>query len=79
MVTVPILVFPDWIKEFHVHVYASSIALDTVLAQEGEGEIDHLMAFSKRNLSTTEKNYTTTERECLAMVYALQKYRHYLL
>ena len=76
MVTMPILVFPYWAKEFHVHVDASSIALKAVLAQEGEGDIDHPMAFSSRNLSTVEKNYTITEREGLAMVYALQKYRH---
>lgn len=79
MVNVPILVFPDWRKVFHVHVDASSIALGTVLAQQGVGEIDHPMAFSSRKLSTAENNYTTTEREGLAMVYALQKYRHYLL
>jgi len=47
-----------------------------MLSQEGEGEIDHPMAFSSRKLSTTENNYTMTEREGLAMVYALQKYRH---
>jgi hypothetical protein len=35
MVTVPIMVFPDWSKEFHVHVDASSIALGVVLAQPG--------------------------------------------
>jgi len=60
MVTAPILFFPDWTKEFHVHVDASSIALGVVLAQEGEGEIDHPMAFSSKKLSTAEKNYTTT-------------------
>ena len=32
MVTTPILVFPDWKKEFHVHVDASSVALDIVLS-----------------------------------------------
>jgi len=79
MVIAPILVFPDWKNEFHVHVDASSIALGAVLAQEGEGEIDHPVDFSSRNLSTAENNYTTIEREGLAMVYALQKYRHYLL
>lgn len=57
----------------------SSIALSTVLAQEGEGEINHPMAFSNIKLSTAEKNYTTTEREGLAMIYALQRYIHYLL
>jgi hypothetical protein len=79
MVTMPILVFPDWSKEFHVHVDASYIALGVVLAQPGEGDIDHPLAFSSRKLSTTEVNYTTTEREGLAMVYALQKFFHYLL
>jgi hypothetical protein len=57
-----------------VHVDASSIALGAVLAQPGEGDIDHPLAFSSRKLSTTEINYTTTEREGLAMVYALQKF-----
>jgi hypothetical protein len=37
------------------------------------------MEFSSRKLSESEKNYNTTEREGLAMVYALQKFRHYLL
>jgi hypothetical protein len=79
MVTTPILVFPNWSKEFHVHVDTSSIALGAVLAQLGAGYIDHLLTFASRKLSKDEINYTTTEREGLAMVYALQKFRHYLL
>jgi hypothetical protein len=79
MVTTPIVVFPDWSNEFHVHVDDSSIALGEVLAQLGSGDIDHPLSFASRNLSTSEINYTTTEREGLAMVYALQKFRHYLL
>jgi hypothetical protein len=79
MVTAHILVFPDWIKEFHVHVDASSIALGVVLAQSRSGDIDHPLAFSSRKLSIAEINYTTTEREGLAMVYTLQMFRHYLL
>ena len=73
MVIAPILVFPDWNKEFRVHFDASSIALGVVLAQSGEGNIDHPIAFASRKLSTAEKNYTTTKREGLAMVHALQK------
>jgi hypothetical protein len=79
MITAPILVFPDWSKEFHVHLDASSIALGVVIAQPGARYIDHLLAFASRKLSTTEINYTTTEREGLAMVYTLQKFHHYLL
>ena len=77
--TAPILIFTDCKKEFHVHVDASSISLGILLNQPGEGTIDHPIAFASRKLSTTEKNYTTTEREGLAMVYALQNFRHYLL
>jgi hypothetical protein len=79
MVTAPILVFPDWRKEFHMHVDASSISLGVVLAQSRVGDIDHPLAFASRKLSTAEINYTTTEREGLAMVYVLQKFCHYLL
>ena len=79
MVTVPILIFPDWKKEFHVHVDASSIVVGIVLTQPREGAINHPIAFESRKLSTIEKNYTTTEREGIAMVYALQNFRHYLL
>ena len=79
MVTMPILVFPDWKKIFHVHVDASSIALGIILAQPGEEGINHPIAFASRKLSSAERNYTTTAREGLSMVYALQKFRHYLL
>jgi hypothetical protein len=74
MVTAPILVFPYWNKEFHVHVNASSIELGVVMAQPGEGDINHLLDFARRKLSTTKINYITTEREGLAMVYVLQKF-----
>jgi hypothetical protein len=79
MVTASILVFPNWSKEFHVHVDASSIGLGAVLAQLRAGDIDHPLSFAIRKLSIAEINYTTTEREGLSMVYALQKFRHYLL
>jgi hypothetical protein len=77
--TAPILVSLDWDKEFHLHVYASSIALGAMLSQIGEGTIDHSNVFTSRKLSVFEKKYTTTEREGPSMVYALHKFKHYLL
>ena len=62
-----------------MHVDASSTTLGVVLAQPGEGNLHHLIAYASRKLSFSKRNYTTTEREGLAMVYALQKFRHYLL
>jgi hypothetical protein len=65
MVTAPILVFPNWSKDFHVHVDSSYIALGAVLSQLGARDIDHSLAFYSKNLSTTEINFTTTKREGL--------------
>eukprot|EP00253_Pinus_taeda_P028954 PITA_28954 len=49
MVTAPILVFPNWKKEFHMHVYVSCIALRVVPTQAGEGELDHPIVFARPN------------------------------
>jgi hypothetical protein len=71
MVTTPILVFPDWEKTFHVHVDASAIEMGAILAQQGAGYLDHPIAFTRRKLSNSKQNYNMTEREDLAIVYAL--------
>lgn len=55
LLTSPILIFSNWTKEFHVHVDASSITLGTILAQPGEGEIDHPISFSSLKLGSAEK------------------------
>ena len=51
----------------------SSISLSVLLSQPGDGSIDHPIKFSSTKLSMRETNYTTTEREGIDMVYALQK------
>ena len=48
-----------------MYVDALSITLGIILAQPGDEELDHPIAFSSGKLSTTEKNYTTIERELL--------------
>ena len=51
MASAPILVFPDWNKEFHVHFNASSTVQGIVLVHLGEGELDHPIAYASRKLS----------------------------
>ena len=41
--------------------------------------MDYPIVYSSRKLNKVERNYSTTEREALGMVFALQKYQHYLL
>jgi hypothetical protein len=50
------LIFPNWEIEFHVHVDALGIALGAILAQPGEGNMEHPIYFSSRNISQAERN-----------------------
>ena len=50
-----------------------------MLARNPTGKTDQPIAYASRLLSKAEKNYTTTEKEALAMVYAVNKFCHYLL
>ena len=54
MASAPILAFPYWNKEFHVHINTSSIALGVILAQQGKGDLDHWIAYASRKLSFDE-------------------------
>jgi hypothetical protein len=74
-----ILIAPRWDLEFHVHIDASNLAIGVMLAQNPTEKCDQPITYAAQLLNNAEKNYTTTEREALAMVYALHKYCHYLL
>ncbi|GFX46350.1 retrovirus-related Pol polyprotein from transposon 297 [Trichonephila clavipes] len=69
----PVLKLPDFKKPFELFTDASSIGLGTVLNQE-----QRPVVFASCTLSSAERNYTVTERECLAVVWALNKFRTYL-
>lgn len=63
----PILRFPDWTKKFHVHVDASNVAINTVLAQPSNEMVDHPNAYASRKLNKAKGNYSTIKREGLGM------------
>ncbi|MCO5549982.1 hypothetical protein L7F22_003459 [Adiantum nelumboides] len=79
LIKAPILKAPNWSKIFHVHVDASAFAIGCILAQPGDRNMDFPIYYASRQLNSAEKNYTTTEREGLGMIYAVKKFRHYLL
>ena len=75
----PILSLPDWAKEFHVTLDASSWCLGAILWQYDDSNRESPVYYASRQMSPVEKKYTTTEREALAVIYACKKFRHYLL
>ncbi|GFX31379.1 retrovirus-related Pol polyprotein from transposon 17.6 [Trichonephila clavipes] len=69
----PVLKLPDFKKPFKLFTDASSIAVGAVLNQE-----QRPVVFAYHTLSSAERNYTVTERESLAVVWALNKFRTHL-
>jgi hypothetical protein len=79
LATAPILSSPDWMKDFHVTIDASGWCLGSILWQYDTERRKSPVYYASRQMSPTERNYTTTEREALAVVYSCKKFRHYLL
>lgn len=77
LVTAPILTCPDFDKPFTLQTDASSYGIGAVLTQNtAAGE--QVICYLSRTLTRPERNFTTTERECLAVIWAVEKLRHYL-
>jgi hypothetical protein len=57
----PILSALCWDLKFHVHMDASHLAVNAMLAQNSTGKCDQPMAYAFRLLNNAKKNYTTTE------------------
>lgn len=73
----PVLIYPDFNKEFILTTDASKIAIGAILSQGSIGQ-DRPIAFASRTLNKAESNYTTTEQELLAIVWATKHFRPYL-
>lgn len=72
-----VLAYPDFELPFILTTDASNYALGAVLAQI-QNSLEKPIAFASRTLSKTEENYSTTEKEALAIMWAVEKYRPYL-
>lgn len=73
----PILARPDFSLPFVLITDASQVGLGAVLVQVQDG-IERVITYSSRTLSASERNYSVTERECLAVVWGISNHRQYL-
>ncbi|XP_071906082.1 uncharacterized protein [Coffea arabica] len=74
----PIIQLPNWNLPFEIICDASDHAVGVVLGQK-VGKAAHAIYYSSRALNETQLNNSTTENELLAIIFALEKFRLYLL
>ena len=75
----PVLIIPDENKQFHLETDASDYGIGAVLSQEGEDGKIHPVAFLSTRMDEAERNYEIYDKEMLAVIKALKKWRHHLM
>ena len=75
----PVLAYPNFSNTFIVSTNTSNKALGAVLSQMDEHGREHPIQYASRCLNASEQNYSTFEKEALAVVFALKRFRPYLL
>ncbi|XP_050147374.1 uncharacterized protein LOC126622668 [Malus sylvestris] len=76
--TAPVIMPPDWSLPFELMCDGSDYAVGVVLGQ-CVNKVPHVICYASRTLNDAQLNYSTTEKELLAVVFALEKFRSYLI
>ena len=78
LVNSPVLVSPDFQKQFKLAVDASDTGIGATLFQQSGDGIDKVVCFFSKKLNKYQRNYSTIEKECLALLLSLQHFDVYL-
>ena len=78
LVQAPIMAAPEWDQGFEIMCDASDFAMGAVLGERIE-KIFRAIYYGSRTFNEAQENYSTTEQEILAIVFACEKYRSYIL
>ena len=77
LVSAPVLATPNYEKPFSIACDASDVAIGAVLTQDIDGE-EHPICYFSQKLNAAERKYSATERECLAVIRGIEKFRGYV-
>jgi hypothetical protein len=78
LISAPIIQPPDWSIPFEIMCDASDYAMGAVLRQTKDKK-HHVIAYASKTLTRARLNYTTTEKKLLVVVFAIDKFRSYLI
>jgi hypothetical protein len=78
LISAPIIQPPDWSLPFEIMCDASDYAVGAVLGKTKDKK-HHAISYASKTLTGPQLNYATTEKELLAVVYAIDKFRSYLV
>ena len=78
LVSAPIMLTLDWSNEFEIMCDASDYAVGAVLGQ-GTEKIFKAIYYASKTFNEAQENYSTTKKEMLAMVFACEKFKPYIL
>src|SRR5215216_4706688 len=78
LTTPPILAYPEFTKPFILYTDTSTYTLGVILSQKDDDKKEHVIAYASRTLNKHERNYSITELECLAVIWAIKYFHHYL-
>ena len=78
LVQAPIMAAPEWDQGFEIMCDANDFAMGAVLGQRKE-KIFRTIYYASRTFNEAQENYSTTEKEMLAIVFACEKFRQYIL
>ena len=63
---------------FKLYTDASDVGLGAILMQKDDQGKDRVICYEAKTLLSAEKNYPMMKKECLAIIWAMQKFKHFL-
>ncbi|KAK1668392.1 hypothetical protein QYE76_056551 [Lolium multiflorum] len=78
LTTAPVVEPPDWNLPFEIMCDASDFIVRAVLGQRVDKKLN-VIHYASKTLDATQRNYATTEKELLAVVFACDKFRPYIV